>query len=63
MGFVVIMNPRCFPNADVFAEAHVSEDLAVNQCWHVRSDVYLCFLASSALKRNWIYLGYLSLSE
>lgn len=33
------MSPCCFPKADVF-ETHVSEDLAVNQCWDVRSDVY-----------------------
>lgn len=66
MGFTVRMNPCCFPNADVFAEAHISEDLTVNQYWDVRSDVYLCFvlfLASSALKSNWIYLRCLSLSE
>lgn len=43
MGFVLRMNPCCFPNADVFAEAHISEDLAVNQHWDARSDVYLCF--------------------
>lgn len=43
--FVQRTNP-CFPlNADVFVEAHISEDLAVNQCWDVASDVYLCFFA------------------
>lgn len=36
------------------AEPHIGEDLAVNQCWDVRSDCILWFLASSALERNWI---------
>lgn len=63
MEFEVTMNPSCSPNADVFAEAHVSEDLIVNQYWDVRSDVYLCFSTSSALKRNWIYFGCLFLGE
>lgn len=37
--FVLTMSPCRFPKADVF-ETHVSEVLAVNQCWDVRSDVY-----------------------
>lgn len=41
MGFVVRMNPGCSPKVDVFAEAHVSEELTVNQCWDVRFDVCL----------------------
>ncbi len=41
MGFVVRMNPSFSLNADVFAEAHLSEDLTVNRCRDVRSDVYL----------------------
>lgn len=57
------MDPSCSPNADVFAEAHISEDLTVNQCWDVRSDVYLCFSASSALKRNWIFFFWMLVSE
>lgn len=49
---MVRMNPSCSPDAGVFAESHVSEDLTVNQCWHVRSDVNLCFLASSAFEEK-----------
>lgn len=63
MGFVVRMSPSCSPDADAFAEAHVSEDLAVNQCWDVTSDACLCLSASSALKRNSIHFGCLFLSE
>lgn len=37
------MDPSCSSNADVFAEAHVSEDLTANQCWDVRSDVFVFF--------------------
>lgn len=37
------MDPGFFPSADVFAEAHIGEDLTVNQCWDVKSDVCLCF--------------------
>lgn len=48
------MSPSCSPDADVLADAHVSDDLTVNQCWDVSSDVQLCFSASSAMKRNWI---------
>lgn len=33
------MSPCRFPKSDVF-ETHISEELAVNQCWDVRSDVY-----------------------
>lgn len=33
------MSPCRFPKPDV-VETHISEDLAVNQCWDVRSDVY-----------------------
>lgn len=62
-GFVVRINPSCSSNAGVFVEAYVSEDLAVNQCWDVRSDVYLCLSASSASKSNWIYFGCLFLSK
>ena len=51
------MYPSCSSNADVFVEAHIGEDLTVNQYWDVRSDVTLCFSASSAWKRNWIYFG------
>ena len=35
--------PSCSSNADVFVEAHISEDLTVNQCWDVRSDVTVFF--------------------
>jgi len=38
-------------------EAHVSDDLTVNQSWNVTSDVCLCLSEPPALKRNWIYLG------
>lgn len=57
------MNPGYSPDADVIAEAHISEDLTVNQFWDVRSDVNLCFSASSVLRRNWLYFGCLYLSE
>lgn len=63
MGFVVRMSPSCSPDADVFVEAHTSEDVTVNQHWDVRSDGNLCFSASSALRRNWIYFGCLFLRE
>lgn len=49
---MVRMNPSCSPDAGVFADAHASEDLTVNQCWDVRSDVNLCFLASSAFEEE-----------
>lgn len=52
MGFIPRVNPRFSPNAVVSAEAHVSEDLAVNQCWDVGCDVCV-LVATSALKRNW----------
>lgn len=55
------MDPGFFPHADVFAQAHIGEDLTVNQFWDVRSDVCLCSSASSALKRNWIHFGCLFL--
>lgn len=57
------MSPSCSPDADVCAEAHVSEDLTVNQCWDVSSDVHLCVSASSALKRNWILFWMFVLSK
>lgn len=53
------LSPCHFPIADVF-ETHVSEDLAVNQCWDVRSDVYFVGFSgvflSLSLERNWIQL-------
>lgn len=52
------MSPCCFPKADVF-ETHVSEGLAVNQCWDVRSDVYFVgfvFFLSLSLERNWVHM-------
>ncbi len=61
MGFVVRMNASSSPDADVFAEAHVSEGLAVNQSWDVTSDGCLCLMASSALKRNSTHFGCLFL--
>jgi len=49
------MSPSFSPDAEVFAVAHVSEELTVNQCWDVSSDVHFVFSASSAVKRNWIF--------
>lgn len=37
------MDPSLSSNAGVFAGGHFSEDLTVNQCWDVRSDVKCVF--------------------
>lgn len=62
MRFVPGVNPRVSPDADVCAEAHISEDLAVNQHWDVRCDVRV-LAATSALKRNRSHFRCLSASK
>lgn len=46
-----------FPKAEVF-ETHVSEDLAVNHCWDVSSDVYFVgfFFCLCLLEKNQIHM-------
>lgn len=62
MRFVPGVNPCFSPDADVFAAAHISEDLAVNQHWDVRCDVRV-LAATSALRRNGSHFRCLSASE
>lgn len=60
--FVPCVSPCFSPDVDVSAEAHVSEDLAVNQHWDVRCDVGV-LVPTSALGRNGSHFRCPSASE
>lgn len=62
MTLVPGVSPCFSSDADVFADAHISEDLTVNQHWDVRCDVRV-LVAASTLRRNGSHFRRPSASE